>query len=240
MAVLIALGFLVFSVPLITGALGLAQAVNIDARVKSDLLDRDYCGLAVSEYIGYLSKDTERWDDRLAGNEEPGTPGVYEVVADLCGETINIGLTQLADLPPETYTGPPLGDPLLIIPSPDDPDIDDYDGRELQTLKTVSNSNPTGGDSVAYTITLINRGTTSSELVSIRENLPSEFTYDCDALPDLVSLPGEDLIAISIEGDCPPGENIEWLLPPVAPDTSIDPGEEVILTFTAVTCRVYH
>ena len=178
-AILTAIGFLVFSVPLITGSLGLTQATSIDARVKNDVMHQDYCGMAVHEYIEYLSEDTERWDDWLAGNEDLANPGVYEVAADLCGETINVGLTQLADLPPDAYTTPPLGDPLLTIP-----DHIDYDGREFQTSKTVSNSNPIGGNSVTYTITVVNRDGADLNLETIRDTLPLGFNYDCGGPPD--------------------------------------------------------
>lgn len=50
-AILTALGFLLFSVPLITGSLNLAQNTSIDARVKTDITHRQYCGLGVEEYL---------------------------------------------------------------------------------------------------------------------------------------------------------------------------------------------
>ena len=56
LAILTALGFLLFSVPLITASLNLAQTTSIDARVKTGIMDRHYCGLAVQEYLGYLHR----------------------------------------------------------------------------------------------------------------------------------------------------------------------------------------
>ena len=93
-AVLTALSFLLFSVPVITGSLSLASHTSIDSRVKTDILRKNYCGLAVPEYIEYLAADTLRWDARLAANEDLGNPGTYAVASDLCGQIVNIELTQ--------------------------------------------------------------------------------------------------------------------------------------------------
>ena len=67
-AILTALVFLVFSVPVITGSLSLASTIDIDARVKTDIVHRDYCGLSVHQYTEYLVIDTVRWDGWLAAN----------------------------------------------------------------------------------------------------------------------------------------------------------------------------
>ena len=40
-AILTALGFLVFAIPLLTGSLDLAQTTNIDARVKTGITESD-------------------------------------------------------------------------------------------------------------------------------------------------------------------------------------------------------
>ena len=74
-AVLTSLGFMLFSVPLITGSLGLAQSTTVDSRVKNDILRQSYCGLAVPEYIDYLVVDASRWDGWLADNADAGNPG---------------------------------------------------------------------------------------------------------------------------------------------------------------------
>ena len=64
-AILIALGFLVFAIPLITGSLGLAQTTSIDARVKTNAMHEEYCALAVQEYMAYLVSDFDRWTNWL-------------------------------------------------------------------------------------------------------------------------------------------------------------------------------
>ena len=50
-AILTALGFLLLSIPLITASLNLAQNTAIDSRVKTGITHRQYCGLAVQEYL---------------------------------------------------------------------------------------------------------------------------------------------------------------------------------------------
>ena len=52
-AILTAVGFMLFSVPLISGTLNLADTTAIDARIKTDILRGNYCGLAVQEYVDF-------------------------------------------------------------------------------------------------------------------------------------------------------------------------------------------
>ncbi len=127
--------------------MGLAQHTSIDSRVKTEIMNEHYCGLGVHQYIEYQVIDTVRWDAWLAANPDPGNPGTYTEATNVCGDTINIELTQQAALPPDAYTGPPLVEPLVTIPQ-----VSDYNQRKFQTFKTVSNSNPTGG--AAATLTL--------------------------------------------------------------------------------------
>ena len=141
--------------------------------------------MSVHQYTEYLVIDTVRWDGWLAANEDPGFPGEYAVATDVCGETIDIGVTQQADLAAASYNGPPLGDPLITIPG-----ISDYDDRRFQTFKAVSDPNPTGGDPVNYTITVVNRDADPAPLVQIQDNLPAGFAYDWTAVPSELTLPG--------------------------------------------------
>ena len=67
-AILTAMGFLLFSVPLITSSLNLAQNTSIDSRVKGDIVEEQYCGLAVQEYFDYLVMDNTRWGNWLTAN----------------------------------------------------------------------------------------------------------------------------------------------------------------------------
>ena len=197
-AILTALAFLLFSVPVITGSLGLAQHTSIDSRVKTEIMNEHYCGLGVHQYIEYQVIDTVRWDAWLAANPDPGNPGTYTEATNVCGDTINIELTQQAALPPDAYTGPPLVEPLVTIPQ-----VPDYNQRKFQTFKTVSDSNPAGGNPVTYTITAINRDSNSAPLIKVIDNLPAGFAYDWSAAPSQVTLPGmapQDIVPVVTPG----------------------------------------
>ncbi|MCH8800527.1 MAG: DUF11 domain-containing protein [Chloroflexi bacterium] len=228
-AILTALGFLLFSVPLITASLDLAQVTSIDARVKTNIVHRQYCGLAVEEYLNYLLLDNTRWSNWLAANVDPNDPSgaTSTETVNPCGKSITITVIQQPALPPASTTDP-LGNPLISIPP-----ISSYSNRDYQTYKTVSNSNPNGGDSVTYTITVINRDSSATTLNQIEETLPTGFSYDCNAPADQLTLPGiAPQTIVPDDAPCPGGSSIEWDMPP---GTSIAPGGAVTLTFTAVT-----
>lgn len=222
-AILIALGFLLFSIPLISGSLGLVQTISIDARVKTDLMHRDYCALAVHEYINYLLADTSRWEYFLANNVDSSDATKVTATVDVCGEDITLTVTQQPPNPGED----PL-DPLPIIP------IDSaYSQRDYQTYKTVSDSYPLAGASVKYTLTVINRAGDPVVLTEIRDTLPDGFTYDCSAPKSLLTLPGMEPQEVDpSNGPCPTEQIIKWDMPN---SLVTQTGDEVTLTFTAVT-----
>lgn len=235
LAILTALGFLLFSVPLITASLDLAQNTSIDARVKTGIVHRQYCGLAVGEYLNYLLLDNTRWTNWLAANVDPNDPSgaTSTETVNPCGKNLTITVIQQTVLLPGSTTDP-IGSPLITIPS-----ISDFDGREFQVTKTVSDPNPNGGDSVAYTITIVNRSDTALNLEKIHDTVPSGFSYDCNAPVDQLTLPdtaAQDFVPKDHVVRCEEGDNtkleIEWELPP---NTSIAPGRTVTLTFNAVT-----
>lgn len=149
-AILTALGFLLIAIPLITSSLNLAQNSAIDARVKTNIIHQHYCGLAVSEYFDYLLADTGRWDAWLTANTDGGDPAVYIETRDACGEDIIIQVDQEPVLSP-ALVDDSLDETLIV------PDISAYDKRDFQVTQTVSDANPTGGDSVVFTITVANR-----------------------------------------------------------------------------------
>ncbi|MCH7736080.1 MAG: DUF11 domain-containing protein [Chloroflexi bacterium] len=230
-AILTALGFLLFSVPLITGSLNLAQNTSIDARVKTDITHRQYCGLAVQEYLNYLILDETRWADWLTANVDPSDPtgATSTETVEPCGRNITITVAQQSVLPPGS-TSDPIGDPLALIPP-----LSAYGNRDFQTSKKVSDPNPSAGASVTYTITVVNRDNTATTLTQIEDMLPPGFSYDCNGPANRLTLPGtaaQDIVPK--EGPCPDPEDDEivWDMPP---GTSIQPGAGVILTFTAVT-----
>ncbi|MCH8988338.1 MAG: DUF11 domain-containing protein [Chloroflexi bacterium] len=236
LAILTALGFLLFSVPLITASLNLAQNTSIDSRVKTNIAHRQYCGLAVEEYLNYLLSDNARWANWLTANVDPNdlSGATSTETVNPCGKIITITVIQQPALPPGSTTDP-VGGPTDSVggPSTTIPPLSSYSNRDFQTFKTVSDPNPNGGDSVTYTITVINRDDTATTLNRIEETLPPGFSYDCNAPADQLSLPGMSPQDIEPDaGPCPGGSGIEWDMPP---GTSIQPGGAVTLTFTAVT-----
>ena len=226
-AILTSMGFLLFSIPMISGSLGLADSSIIDSRVSNDAMHRDYCTLAVQEYIGYLLTDTTRWNDWLSANVDPEDPDGYTGTLNLCGEDITLSVGQI---------DPELDGEALAESGGYTPNAGAYNQREIQTLKTVSNSNPDGGDPVTYTISMVNRSDDSVNLNQIRDTLPAGFTYDCSA-PDQLTLPGQAAqdITPSNGSGCPSGTDVEWSIPS---SPSVQPDEVVTLSFTAITSEV--
>ena len=219
-SIAIATGFLAISVPLISGSLDLAQTTSIDARTKTGTLHRQYCALAVKEYVNYLLMHVGRWENFLEDNLDPD--GGFSGTVDSCGEAA-ITVSQQ----PAESDGDPLGEDLGSIPV-----IAAYSQRVFQAFKTVSDSNPNGGDSITYTITVMNRTSDTVSLNEIRDTLPTGFSYDCNAPADQLTLPGmgpQDIVPGN--GPCPAGTAVDWDMPP---GTSIGAGEMVTLTFTAV------
>ena len=231
-AILTALGFLLFSVPFITASLDLAQNSAIDARVKTDITHRQYCGLAVQEYLNYLVADPSRWADWLADNVDLGDPtgATSTEVITPCGKAITITSTQQATIPTGSTTDP-VGNPLAAIPP-----LSAYGNRDFQTSKIVSDWNPIGGVSVMYTLTVVNRGSTATTLTKIEDTLPPGFLYDCDGPANKLTLPGAEAVVIvphHLEHVCDqPDHELKWDMPP---GTSIPSGGMVNLTFNAVT-----
>ena len=57
-AILMALALMALGVPVITSALGYADTLTTDSRVKTDILRRHYCSLGFIEYVRYLAMDS--------------------------------------------------------------------------------------------------------------------------------------------------------------------------------------
>ena len=185
-AILTALGFLLFSIPLITSSLNLAQNTTIDSRVKTEIVHEQYCGLAVQEYFEYLVMDNDRWANWLTANVDlvldPSGHTSTETI-DPCGESITITVAQQPVLPDESITDP-LGNPVIMVPA-----VNPFDKWLFQTLLTVDNTNPNGGDTVVYTVTVLNRSEEGNKLDDIIVNIPPEFGYDCNSPTDQFTLP---------------------------------------------------
>ena len=227
-AILTALGFLLFSVPLITSSLNLAQNTSIDARVKTNITQRHYCGLAVQEYLDYLLSDDERWSFWLTNHVDPGDPlgNTYTETIDPCGKNITLTVSQ-QDSPPGD-TDDPVGEAAIPLSA--------YGNRDLQVTKTVSDPNPAASSSVTFTINVLNRSDSTQGVNAIRETLPTGFSYDCSGPDDLITLPDMEPQVILPDNDpCPSGVDLEW---DMDPGTTLETGESITLTFTAVTSAI--
>ena len=235
-AILTALGFILFSVPLITASLNLAQTTSIDARVKTDITHRQYCGLATQEYLDYLLSDSTRWANWLSDNADPSDPtgATSTETVDPCGRNITITVAQQTVLPSGSTDPDADGDstnnPVGVIPP-----LSAYGSRNLQTLKSVSDSNPAAGESVLYTITVANRTDSDTSLTKIQEDLPPGFSYDCTGPDNILTVTGQEPQVIVPHHDpCPDSDDLDfdWHMPS---GTTIPVGGTATLTFTAVT-----
>ena len=230
--ILMVLAFMSLGVPVITGTLKLATTLSIDSQVKTDALRRQYCSLAVSEYIRYLTLDTQRWADWWAahpdGSENIGACGdgaPNGIVFDLDGETNAEVTTGDGELLGLGQLGPP-----------------GYSNRRIQTLKTVvatDEAQSLDKTPFTYTITLINRDDSQANLNQIHDTLPPGLKYNCAANSTILLADGVTQQTLSPDPDpggdgCPLGpldRHIVWDTTFLAP---LQPGESVALTFEAV------
>ena len=121
-------------------------------------------------------------------------------------------------------------DPIDVIPP-----LSAYGNRSLQTTKTVSNSNPEPGESVLYTIKILNRDDSNTGLTKINESLPPGFSYDCDGPDNILSLPGvESQVIVPHHDDCPDDDDTDFDRH-MPPGTTLPPSGVATLTFTAIT-----
>ena len=59
MAMIMVIAFMALSVPMITGALALSGTLSSDSTVKTEILKRQYSGLAIRDYVRYGGSQTE-------------------------------------------------------------------------------------------------------------------------------------------------------------------------------------
>ena len=162
----------------------------------------------------------------LSTNVDPSDPsGATSIeTVDPCGRDVTITVAQETILPLNS-TDPGAGgfdyysdggdgstDPIGVIRP-----LSAYGNRSLQTTKTVSNSNPEPGESVLYTIKILNRDDSNTGLTKIKESLPPGFSYDCDGPDNILSLPGgESQVIVSHHYDCPDDDDtdFDWHMPP--------------------------
>ena len=163
-AILTSMGFSVFAIPLISRSLSLAQTTNIDARVKTDAMYEDYCGLAVMEFFNYMLEDVTRFEAWML-EHDPDDTGKATGTLDLKG--VECGMTIAGQDP--LVTDDLVGDPVGTIPLLGE---GSYNQRKFQVFKTVELPEPfNAGDSVAYEIQIRNRTSNQATLSDIRDTL---------------------------------------------------------------------
>ena len=79
LAMVIVVGFMAVSIPLLTGALALAGSLSADSRVKLEIAKSQYSNIGALEYVRYLSDTPENWDDWI---EETGGEEIIEIGDD--------------------------------------------------------------------------------------------------------------------------------------------------------------
>ena len=228
-AMLMVIGFMVFSIALVTSSLSLTSALSSDSRVKTDVLHRQYCGLAAIEYVRYLTLDPQRWADWWIAHPD-GLETIYP-----CGggatQGIDIDLDRDPDSTAATSDEAALqGLSLWPLPA--------YSNRRIQPVKTVQptdESQSSDKTPFAYTITLSNRSSSDVPLNKIHDNLPPSLQYDCTGTSTVLFPDGVTQQTVVPEPDpgelgCPTDRHIVWdvtFLPP------LKFAESVTLTFGA-------
>ena len=61
LGMILVVGFMALSIPLITSSLVLSGALTKDSVVKTDIMKRQYAALGVGEYVGYLASSPTGW-----------------------------------------------------------------------------------------------------------------------------------------------------------------------------------
>lgn len=154
-AMIMTVGFLFVGTALVTGALLLASSTSISSRLSFGNLLSQYAAIGGSEHIIYRLM----YEEGYAENLTSGVPSQYTIT--ISGRQVTVTVLKLANPPPP----------------PDIPPVEK--GREFHVSKGVT---PTSADpyvptTYTYTITITNRDSEPHELKSIRDRLPSEFSY---------------------------------------------------------------
>ena len=164
-ALIIVLAFMTLGMPVVTSTLNLADAFAVDSGVKNDVLKRQYCGLAVREYILYLLLDQSvggRWEAVVA-DPPTGAGGLGSITCN--SKEINFTVTVPSQ--------PPGTPPTVALP-------------DFLVTKTVTSPTPvppatvpviSPNDPVTYTITVKNQGNNPATLTRVFDKLPSGFGY---------------------------------------------------------------
>ena len=189
-AILMVLVFMALGVPVITAALKLSSTLSTDSRVKTDILERQYCALGVREYIRYLSLDPSRWLAWWVANPD-GTENLT-----FCDSLV----------------------PLTVSPSLNPPgDSPDYSFQQIQSAFKEVDPNQAEVDEVRtfeYTITLKNQGTGTIFLEKIIDYLPPRFEYFDDSTTG-ITISDPDISVDAGDQHCgDEPDQLTWVLSP--------------------------
>ncbi len=154
-ALVAVLALMALTVPLVTAGLTLASTLNVDSRVKIDILKRQYAAIAGSQYALYQMVYAPGYFEGL----QTGIPDTSTITIN--GETVTVTVTLSS------------GDGYYLPSGPTD------NSRNLQASKVVSPSvaTPNTQTTFAYTITVENMSTSSQQVTKITDDLPPGFDY---------------------------------------------------------------
>ena len=85
---LIVIGFMGLSIPIITSALNLAGTFSTDSQVKNRIAKSQYSSIGAAEYVRYLSGEPDQWDDWL--DDTGGTGQITINGDDVCFSTTEV------------------------------------------------------------------------------------------------------------------------------------------------------
>ena len=205
-AILLVLAFIAFGVPIITAALGLASTLSIDSRVKSQILDRHYCGVGEDEFVRYLALDGARFLAWLELSEEEQKIAFCDAQVPL---TVNQSLNRPGDSP-------------------------NYSFQEIQSAfkeVTPDEATPNVLTTFTYTITLKNQGTGAIALERIVDYLPPLLQYSDNTTTGNLTSTNPDTSFDNGDQHCgDEPDQLTWLF---SPGINIAPQEVKTLTFQA-------
>ncbi|MCT7967226.1 DUF11 domain-containing protein [Laspinema sp. D1] len=149
-----------------------------DTATKVAVLDQLPAGLTFVSSTpsqGTYNNSTGIWTVGAVANKGVATLDIVATVTTT-NPIVNTAQVSASDQPDIDST------PNNNIPSEDDQASVTVTGQEsdLSISKSVDNLRPTGGDTIAYTITLTNNGPSNATGVQITDQLPSGLTYISD------------------------------------------------------------
>ena len=225
------LAFMALGTPVVTSTLNLADSLSVDSRTKRGILEDQYCGLAVVEYVKYLNLNLARWDSWWSTNQDTNPPegGAATETVTICGKSITLKATRLdadTDDPPQV---------LAVIPP-----LPAYNNRTFQTTKTADVSTASPGDVITYTITVQHRDTNSKKLTKVHDLLPPGYCYEAGqpGTPSLSITSGTTTTAypvsdpLQVPAQCPGPGQTQKLTWSDIPNVFFQTGDFLTLTFT--------